>query len=179
MRLSENFSRAVCSNRLTSIVLVVASTALLSCTSGLVARPMVVSSMPNQTDLDQPIESDGLQVSIVQLIAGAAEYNNKTIQVQGLFAVNVTGELSAAMFLDTESFRFGIYESAILVDTTGIDSSVLSALDGRYAIVVGRFRNGPLGDTGLFQGQISRVVRIQPSVEWNQPPLVPRDSAEE
>jgi hypothetical protein len=97
-----------------------------------------------------------LEVSMIQLIARAADFDGEYVRVFGFYNHEFEG---TALYLHREDFEQHLSRNAIWMAGRAAD-------DERYILVEGRFNARSRGHMGLFSGEIVDITR---TVAWPPP----------
>ena len=109
-------------------------------------------------------------VSLVALLARPSDFNGRKVRVEGILSLEFEGQ---ALFLDDSAYRNGLRTNAVWLDTTGtsLDRVFRRHMQGRAAVVEGRFdpaMRGHMGDYSGGLGQITFIGRQMTRAEFFQ-----------
>ena len=100
------------------------------------------------------------QVSLIRLIANPDAYNNKTIRVVSYLHLEFEGD---AIYFHQDDFKHGMYENSVWINLPkDISPAQIKALNDKYVLCTARFEARKHGHMGMFSGELSDVVRLEP-----------------
>lgn len=105
------------------------------------------------------------QVSMYELIARAAAYHGKPVQVIGFAHFEFEGN---ALYAHRADWEHGITRNGLWMS---VPDSVVARVQDRYVLVEGIFDAAMQGHFGMWSGSIGVVTRIVPSDPPKMPPL--------
>lgn len=124
---------------------------------GLVAALVLRAvASPDGSAADQPAD-----VSLIRLIADPDRFDGRRVRVHGFVRIEHEG---TAVYLHRDDCEHMLTRNGLWLaanDTTPAGSPE-AAVNGRYALIEGRFSAKAKGHNGLWSGSIGEISRMQP-----------------
>jgi hypothetical protein len=117
----------------------------------------------NETTLAmREVESENMDVSIVNLICNPKKYHGQTIQIVGYLQLQFEGD---AIYLHKEDCEHSLTSNSFWVNFSDKISKRpnLKSYNERYVILIGTFDMNSHGHMGLFAGTLKNIRRLD---EW-------------
>jgi hypothetical protein len=134
---------------------------LLLAVASWVAINAVAGKTPEAGEKPGSSSRQPLSVSLVQLIAAPNDFNGKYVRVQGFVCIEHEG---TAIYLHREDWEHMLTRNGLWLaaNETTPEGSREEAVNGRYALIEGRFVAEKKGHRGLWSGSIEEITRMQP-----------------
>lgn len=122
-----------------------------------------VGDMPRE--VAQRIEyiwSSAIDSSMARVISNPKVFDEKSVRVTGVFSYT---ELGAALFLDRESYEYGVIHNAIALSLPNsyIEAAMIPLMEGNYVEIVGVFDADADLSRFPFNGMISEILPVVPA----------------
>ena len=115
------------------------------------------------------------EVSLIQLIANPAIYDNKRIRIIGFLDLQFEGN---AIYLHREDFYHAISKNALWIALPkDITRQQIKLINDHYVICTGRFKADDHGHMGMFSGEMADITRLElwgPNLGPPPPPPKPK-----
>src|SRR5207247_2322164 len=103
-------------------------------------------------------DKPAILVSLVQLIANPAAFDQKRVQVQGFVVLKFEHQ---AIYLSEADAKHAITRNGVWMDVSDALNANRSSVHQRYALVEGTFNARRGGHLSLFSGVIEDISRLE------------------
>jgi len=104
-------------------------------------------------------DTNGEDVSLIQLIANPQAYDNKQIRIVGFLHLEFEGNI---IYLHAEDFRYGLTKNALWINLPkDLTSGQIKIINDHYVICTARFVASGHGHLGMNSGELTDVTRLQ------------------
>jgi hypothetical protein len=121
---------------------------------------LIVSGCGSDVPLPSIAKPQPADVTIEQLLSAGNRLHRARVRVIAPMRIEFEGN---ALYVDEEAFQKRRWQKAVWIQLGWPVSPELRALDGKYAMVEGRFEAGPGGHDNSFAAAISEITRIERS----------------
>jgi hypothetical protein len=104
------------------------------------------------------VAAEPLDVSMIQLIANAKDYDGKVVRVIGFMRLESEGN---GIYLHQDDYKHSNYKNGLWIDVSEDMDKRSAELDQKYVLVEGTFDAKMKGHMGLWSGSIQKITRCQ------------------
>lgn len=120
-----------------------------------------IEDLPGATPEDvRIIYGDAERIPMVRLLSNPGAYDGKSVRIFGVLRHDFE---ATAIYLDKESYDYGIVTNAIFITTNYTDDSLLQKMKGEYIEITGIYENEPASMRLNYNGHIHDVAPMTPA----------------